>query len=249
MPFRFFCSISMYGKARLLNCYLNLVFFDIHDAAFIIAVARCTRAIIKGKKIGTKACLFVVISIAGNCSKIFLKKSFRPLPVQIEPDFSQQVSAWFNCAFDALENDSRGVEFIVRENFSRICFCLYEKFESRLNVQAALSDQDTIRIQKMLNFLHRNFADNLSLKEIAGAADVSERECLRCFKKMLQTSPVQYLLKYRVMQGAEMLLANPASSISEVAAYCGFESPSNFAKMFKRFYSCTPREYRHIGAI
>ena len=80
MPFRFF-SISMYGKARLLNRYLNLVFFDIHDAAFIIAAARCTRAIIKGKKIGTKACLFVVISIAGNCSKIFLKKSFRPLPI------------------------------------------------------------------------------------------------------------------------------------------------------------------------
>ena len=169
--------------------------------------------------------------------------------MQIEPDFSQQVSAWFNCAFDALENDSRGVEFIIRENLARICFCLYEKFESRLNVQAALSDQDTIRIQKMLNFLHRNFADNLSLKEIAGAADISERECLRCFKKMLQISPVQYLLKYRVMQGAEMLLANPASSISEVAAYCGFDSPSNFAKMFKRFYSCTPREYRHIGAI
>ena len=61
-------------------------------------------------------------------------------PVQIEPYFSQQVSAWFNCAFDDLENDSRGVAFIVRENLSRICFCLYEKFESRLNVQAALSD-------------------------------------------------------------------------------------------------------------
>ena len=76
MPFRFFCSISMYGTARLLNRYLNLVFFDIHDAVFIIAAARCTRAIIKGKKIGTKACLFVMISIAGNCSKIFLKKSF-----------------------------------------------------------------------------------------------------------------------------------------------------------------------------
>ena len=48
------------------------------------------------------------------------------------------------------------------------------------------------------------------------------------------------------MQGAEMLLADSTSSVSEVATYCGFDSPSNFTKMFKRFYNCTPREYRRI---
>lgn len=44
--------------------------------------------------------------------------------------------------------------------------------------------------------------------------------------------------------GAEMLLHNPENSISEIATACGFESPSNFSKIFKRFYKCTPREYR-----
>lgn len=77
-----------------------------------------------------------------------------------------------------------------------------------------------------------------------GTADISERECLRCFRKTIQLSPIQYLLKYRIMQGAEMLLRNPAWTISEVAALCGFDSPSNFAKLFKRFYNCAPREYR-----
>ena len=49
------------------------------------------------------------------------------------------------------------------------------------------------------------------------------------------------------MQGAEMLLANPSGRISEIATHCGFDSASNFAKMFKRFYNCTPREYRKIN--
>lgn len=194
--------------------------------------------------------------ITGGNESAFAKKYILPLLScrlftgwQIESEFNQRVSNWFNCAFDALENDSRGFEFTVRENLSHICFCLYEKFESQLNVQSTLLDPDNIRIQKMLNFLHKNFADNLSLRKIAGAADISERECLRCFKKMLQISPVQYLLKYRIMQGAEMLLMNHASSISEIASYCGFDSPSNFAKMFKRFYNCTPREYRHINMM
>ena len=55
------------------------------------------------------------------------------------------------------------------------------------------------------------------------------------------------LIKYRVMQGAKMLLEEPSSSISETAAYCGFDSPSNFSQHFRRFYSCTPREYRLRG--
>lgn len=83
------------------------------------------------------------------------------------------------------------------------------------------------------------------MSDISSSAGISERECLRCFQKTIQLSPIQYLLKYRIMQGAEMLLKNPADSISETAVFCGFDSPSNFAKTFKRFYNCTPREYRN----
>lgn len=44
-----------------------------------------------------------------------------------------------------------------------------------------------------------------------------------------------------------MMLGNPAESISGIAALSGFDSPSNFAKTFRRFYNCTPREYRNIN--
>lgn len=100
----------------------------------------------------------------------------------------------------------------------------------------------------MLGCIHENFADNLSLRDVAGAAGISERECLRCFERTIRLSPFQYLLKYRVMRGAETLLTDPASSVSEAASRCGFDSPSNFARIFKRFYHCTPREYRRANA-
>ena len=95
-------------------------------------------------------------------------------------------------------------------------------------------------------FFHQYFLYHcrVSLSDIAGTADIGERECLRCFQKTIQLSPIQYLIKYRIMQGAEMLLCEPESSISEIAISCGFDSPSNFARIFKRFYDCTPREYR-----
>ena len=202
-------------------------------------------------KCALNSLVFSPALISGEKESVFAKKYIRPLlschafsACQIDMDVNEQVSEWFSCAFDALANDSMGYEFIVRENLSRICLYLYEKFEPRIDRQSADLDQDNLRIQRMLNFLHNNYSYSIGLKDISKAADVSERECLRCFKKMLDISPIQYLLKYRAMQGAMMLGANSFSSISEVAARCGFDSPSNFAKIFKRFYKCTPREYR-----
>ena len=99
-------------------------------------------------------------------------------------------------------------------------------------------------MEKMLDYIENHFHENLDLSQIARAADIGERECLRCFKRVIQNSPMQYLLKYRVTQGAAMLLRSPASSVSEIAGQCGFNSSSNFSQMFGRFFQCTPREYR-----
>ncbi len=191
--------------------------------------------------------------IAGNEDFVFAQKYMQPLLTcnsfcgyLIKAGNNENVTHWFTHAFEAMAKEWSGYEFVVREKLSRICFFLYGEFNLQAGTQDIPLNQDNLRIRKMLAFIHKNFADDISLSEIAGIADISERECLRCFQKTIQLSPIQYLLKYRIMQGAEMLLRNPADSISETATSCGFDSPSNFAKTFKRFYNCTPREYRNL---
>ena len=193
--------------------------------------------------------------ITGNDASAFAKKYLDPLTscsafsgYLIESDEKNKVVNRFRTAFNALACDLPGFEFTVRENLSFICYSLYTQFKSEFDEQRKNVDLDSIRMKKMLAYIQRNFADNLSLSEIAGAANISERESLRCFKRTIQLPPIQYLLKYRVMRGAELLEKDPAVSISEAAASCGFDSPSNFAKMFKRYYNYTPREYKNRGA-
>ncbi len=190
--------------------------------------------------------------IQGNESSVFAEKYMIPLVschlfsgCHIEGNGENPVMAWFREAFEAMEREESGYEFLVREKLSRICLFLYQKIASQTSVKNISLSQDNLRVRKMLAYIHENYAETISLEEIARAADISERECFRCFKKTIQISPVQYLLKYRIMQGAERLLSDPAGSISETASACGFDSPSNFAKMFRRFYDCTPREYRN----
>ncbi len=191
--------------------------------------------------------------ITGNADSVFAEKYMGPLlscdafsAHFIKADSGgHRAAQWFCAAFDALAKDSHGFEFTVRENLSRICLFLYGEFRPETDPGNGPLNQDNLRIRNMLEYIHRNFSEDLSLADIAKAADISERECLRCFQKTIQLSPIQYLLKYRIMQGAQMLLKNPADSISETASLCGFDSPSNFARLFKRFYNCTPREYRN----
>lgn len=199
-----------------------------------------------------RSLVFSQALISGNEDSVFAKKYMQPLLTCnhfshyfIKAGENENVTECFKRAFEALEQDCYGYEFTVRENLSRICLFLYGEFNPQTDTKNVSPSQDNLRVRKMLAFIQKNFADDISLSEIAGAADISERESLRCFKKTIQLSPIQYLLKYRIMQGAEMLLANPADSISEIATLCGFDSPSNFAKIFKRFYNCTPREYRN----
>lgn len=190
--------------------------------------------------------------ITGNPDSVFAKRYMEPLlscdsftGYYIKAGGNDNRTAhWFHSAFEAIARDSFGYEFTVRENLSRICLFLYEEFQPAEDLRSVPANQDNLRIRSMMEYIHKHFSEDISLADIARKADISERECLRCFRKTIQLSPIQYLLKYRIMQGAEMLLRNPAWTISEVAALCGFDSPSNFAKLFKRFYNCAPREYR-----
>lgn len=155
-------------------------------------------------------------------------------------------AAWFLEAFEALRDESFGFEFAVRENLSKICLELYRDFKEDMALPVGGQGRDERRLRAMLEFIHQNAREPVSLGQIAGAAGIGERECLRCFQKTIQLSPIQYLLKYRAMEGARLLLSEPASSISQVAADCGFDSPSNFSKIFKRFYKAAPRDYRRL---
>ena len=213
----------------------------LHSAA---AVAECR----------LRSLVFSPALISGSDETVFAKKYMQPLLACkdfshyfIKAGNTEPVADWFNYAFEALSKDFFGYEFIVREYLSRICLFLYKELNPQADMPHVPPSQDNLRIRKMLAYIHKNYADDISLSDISNAAGISERESLRCFKKTIQLSPIQYLLKYRIMQGAELLLKNPADSISVIATLCGFDSPSNFTQTFKRFYNCTPRKYRHLN--
>ena len=135
------------------------------------------------------------------------------------------------------------VEFQTRNLLSEIWLLLLEvirNMDSR-SMQHTAKNQD--RIQTMIAFIQENFAEKLTLEEIADSAAISTRECLRCFQSSIHQSPMDYLISYRV-QTAKKLLETTDHSITDIALHCGFNSNSYFTKIFHRTFGKTPNAYR-----
>ncbi len=103
------------------------------------------------------------------------------------------------------------------------------------------SQQSKLHI--MIQFIHTHFQEQISLDDIAASVSVSKNNALCIFKKGICTSPVSYLIEYRLAQAAK-LLSSTEKTISVIADECGFTSPGYFCRKFKEHYNITPNRYR-----
>jgi AraC family transcriptional regulator len=102
------------------------------------------------------------------------------------------------------------------------------------------------RLRRAIEFVHDNFAADLSVEEIAAAAYLSEYHFARLFKQITGVTPGAYLSNVRI-ERARTLLAETQLPISEIAAGVGYQSQSHFNKVFKSVTGVTPRKYRECA--
>ncbi len=100
-----------------------------------------------------------------------------------------------------------------------------------------------IRLHQMISFIRRHYSEPITLGDIAGAANISQSEAARCFKKNLDVTPFNYLILYR-LEAAKVMLQSSEMSITEIAMQCGFDSVSYFDRVFRKYYWLTPKEFR-----
>lgn len=99
------------------------------------------------------------------------------------------------------------------------------------------------RLKQMISYIQTNYSERISLTQIAAASNISKSECMRCFKSMINISPIDYCIEYRISKAKE-LLENSKISAVEIAQLCGFESPAYFTKTFRLRTKFTPSDYR-----
>ena len=98
----------------------------------------------------------------------------------------------------------------------------------------------------MLTYIYENYAQTVTLEDIAASAHISRSEAGRCFKTYMGCSPVEALIRYR-LQTARRLLSEKSLTLQEISAACGFNSANYFGRAFKKAYGYTPAQDRENG--
>jgi AraC-like DNA-binding protein len=135
------------------------------------------------------------------------------------------------------------VEMETRNLLSEIWLLLYNEIQENGISGVPVDSQDKERIMSMMTCIHQHYTENLTLEEIASAAGISKRECLRCFRRNLSRTPFDYLLSYRLRRACT-LLTETDRPVTEIALETGFGNSAHFGKVFKNEYGMPPGRYR-----
>lgn len=108
----------------------------------------------------------------------------------------------------------------------------------------ALTDSDAVFLQCMEKTVTENLSDTeFGSDELAEAAFVSRSTLVRKMRSLLNMTPNDYI-KVRRLNAAAAMIENGASRINDVCYAVGFNTPSYFAKCFKKQFGVLPADYK-----
>ena len=97
------------------------------------------------------------------------------------------------------------------------------------------------RIARVLRCIHTDYAQPLTIEDLARRAGMSVSVFHHNFKLVTATSPLQYLKQVRLHR-ARTLMVYDGHNAGTAALRVGYESPSQFSREFKRLFGETPLE-------
>lgn len=190
--------------------------------------------------------------VGGSLDSIFWQKYIEPLITNqmfsgimfdSSVDWQKEALITIESAWQSGISAKPAYEFKLRTDLSHLIYLLYSHMPAAPGEISTKKLRDGERIKTMLQYIHIHFPEEITVAQIAQSAIISESECLRCFRKNIGTSPIQYVKQYRIQKAAE-LLTGTEYKIAEIGNLCGFQDISYFIKTFREMKTMTPSEFR-----
>lgn len=191
--------------------------------------------------------------VGGSFDSIFWQDYLQPLLADTAcrsvcfssgTDWEREAVCTIQRIWDIFVSQPQGFEFQLRAMASQLVFLLTAHRPRPPQSPSTRKLRSEERIKTMLQYIQEHYAEALCTAQIARSAMVSESECLRCFRTMTGTTPIQYLKQFRLQKAAE-LLAHTDWKVAEIGTRCGFQDMSYFAKLFRAAHGCPPGAYRN----
>lgn len=116
---------------------------------------------------------------------------------------------------------------------------VYVLLNTNKNFYASLFDFADPWKLDILDFLEANYANDLSMKEIANYTGRSLATFKRDFKKVSDLTPQKWIIRRRLEAARELILSG-RWKVTDVCYDVGFRNLSHFSKAYKAMFGCSP---------
>lgn len=132
----------------------------------------------------------------------------------------------------------------VRNSIISILINIFRNYNyANLTTDSSANHTDIHNLQKAIAFINENFCKDISLDDIAKAAYISKYHFTRLFKSVYNMTVWDYINIKRIDKAIH-LLGSSDENITNIAMKSGFNSVTNFNRIFKKVTGCIPKEYR-----
>jgi len=168
-------------------------------------------------------------------SKQFQKTTRQLLKFGVDTDLKKLEEKFFQ---------SRVLSTKQHESIIRL-LSIFAQHLAALSNQLAVQEEhsESPQIVRARGFIHEHQDEDLSLEQVAKAVNMSAFYFCKMFKKATGMTFTDYLARVRV-EKVKNLLLNPHKRISEAAFEAGFQSLSQFNRVFRRVAGESPTAYR-----
>ena len=117
-------------------------------------------------------------------------------------------------------------------------------FCTKDSAELALRTEHAEKIKTALDFMDRNYGEEIAIADVAAACYFSQYHFMRFFKKYMGMSCGEYLKNLRLEKAAQAF-ARGNTVILDVAMDAGFRNLSYFYREFQKKYGYTPKQFIH----
>lgn len=101
------------------------------------------------------------------------------------------------------------------------------------------------QLNQILEYIDEHLSETILLEDIGKHMNMSLYHIQKLFKQYKKCTVRQYIIGVRIKQSSQMLLETD-HTILEIANECGYENPSKFASLFKKYHEISPLHYRKL---
>lgn len=105
------------------------------------------------------------------------------------------------------------------------------------------SEHEGIRIASIYSYIMQHFDEQITLENLASMAFMTPQALCRYFKKHTHNTLLSLINQVRINEACRKLLDNKYDGIASIAYGTGFNSITNFNRVFKSITKKTPKEY------